>query len=411
MMIKDESQIIAEAQNSQEFVLFGKASLVNILCRYFSAKEIVAQNISYADNQEKSGSFCGIPFSSMRQIGEKRKDCLVFALYDNHDKEQTEFAEQILEESGCKNVVYVDYELIAGLGAREHVRLDFVCAGFVKCGTSSLHKALKKHKQIFLPKKKETLYMGWRLATEDAPERFNKIYFPDVKEGQVTGNIEPSYHKDADGIYECYGKDTKIIFVVRNPADAAYSYFKMLMRKTLDKRQVNYYRRYFRYNVNMFDDYIQDYIVTESNARFKYINYIRKYDEYFGKDHIKVIFFEEMIQNTEQVMNEVQQFIGVKPKKFSSFPHSNEGKEISKNYICARINRIIYYIDIRLRSVYSQKIKKSHERCKKFIHKYTLVENNEKMNPSSRAFLGEFYKESIHELEDYCGKSLEGLWY
>ena len=69
------------------------------------------------------------------------------------------------------------------------------------------------------------------------------------------------------------------------------------------------------------------------------------------------------------------------------------------------------YKDVELRSVYSQKEKERHEKWKAFLHKYTLVENEEKMNPSSRAFLDEFYKDSIHELEDYCGKSLEGLWY
>lgn len=411
MIIREEPQILAEAEKYQKLVLFGKASLVNIMCRYFSARQIAVQNISYADNQKKMGSFFNIPFASIKQIEEKNKDCLVFALYDRHDKEQTELAEQILLESGCQNVVSIDYELLAELGAREHVHLDFVCAGFVKCGTSSLHRALKKHKKIFLPKKKETLYMGWRLKTEEAPKRFNTIYFPDVKEGQITGDIEPSYHDNADGVYECYGKDTKLLFVVRNPADAAYSYFKMLMRKTLDKRQVNYYLRHFRYHVDMFDDYIRDYIVTEENTRFQYINHIRKYEEYFGKDKIKVIIFEELIRDTDQVMNEVQEFIGVKPKKFSSLPHSNEGKTVSRNYISAWINRLIYYNDVRLRSAYSPKKKERHEKHKAFIHKYTLVENDENMNPSSRTFLEEFYKDSIHELEAYCGKSLEGLWY
>ena len=126
---------------------------------------------------------------------------------------------------------------------------------------------------------------------------------------------------------------------------------------------------------------------------------------------IKVIFFEELIQNTEQVMNEVQKFIGIKPKKISSLPHSNEGKTVSRNYISAWINRQLYCKDVELRSVYSQKKKARHEKCKAFLHKYTLVENEEKMNPSSRAFLDEFYKDSIRELEAYCGKSLEGLWY
>ena len=411
MTIWEESQIVARAEEAQELVLFGKPSLVNILCRYRFKRQIAVQNISYADDQKRSGSFCGVPFALMEQIGQESRNCLVFALYDPHEKEQTESAKKILERSGCKNIVSIDYGLLAELGTKEHISLDFICVGFVKCGTSSLHRALKKRKKIFLPKKKETLYMHWRLKAEDAPERFNTIYFSDVKEGQTTGNIEPSYHNNADGIYECFGKDTKILFVVRNPADAAYSYFKMLMRKTLDKRQVNYYRRYFRYHVKMFDDYIQDYLVTEDNDRFKYIKYIRKYEEYFGKDCIKVIFFEELIQNTEQVMKEVQKFIGVKLKKIDSLPHSNEGKMVSRNYICAWINRLIYYKDIELRSNYSQKKKARHEKRKAFLHKYTLIENEEKMDPSSRIFLDEFYKDSIHELEAYCEKSLQGLWY
>ena len=409
MTIWEESQIAAEAGKYQDIVLFGKPSLVNIMCRYFLANQMAVQYVSYADNQKKSGAFCGVPFASVNKAVDQ--ECLIFALYDSHDSEQTELAGQILYKSGCKNVAVIDYELIVEIGAKEHVHLDFVCGGFVKCGTSSLHSALKKHKRIFLPKKKETLYMGWRAGIEDAPERFNTIYFPDVKEGQVTGDIEPSYHNNADGVYECYGKNTKILFVVRNPADAAYSYFKMLMRKTMDKRQVNYYRRHFRYHVDMFDDYIQDYIVTEENTRFKYIEHIRKYEEYFGKDRIKVVFFEELIQNTEQVMDEVQKFIGVKPKKFISLPHSNEGKLVSRNYASAWINRIIYGMDVKLRSVYSKKVKKCHEKCKDFLHKYTLVQNDEKMNQSSRVFLNEFYKESIHELEEYCGKTLGGLWY
>lgn len=411
MNIKEEAQIMEEAGKYQDIIIFGKQSLVNILSRYFSKKQIAVKNVSYVGNQKRQGAFLGIPFDSMENMKDRAEQCLVFALANSHNPDQIALVDKKLKENGYKNVAYIDYDLMAQLGSKEHVRMDFICVGFVKCGTSSLHAALKKHKKIFLPKKKETLYMGWRARIADAPERFNKIYFNNIKEDQVVGNVEPSYHKDADGIFECYGKDTKILFMVRNPADAAYSYFKMLMRKTTSKKQVKYYRRYFRYNVKMFDDYIKDYLVTERNARFKYIDYIKKYEEYFGKENIKVIFFEEFIKNPEQIMNEVQDFIGVKPMKFSSLPHSNEGKEVSKNYIAALINRKIYCKDIALRSVYSQEEKDRHEKIKAFCHKHTLVSNNDKMDASSREFLNEFYKESIQELEKYCDKSLEGLWY
>jgi len=410
MEIREESKIIEEVKKYQDIIVYGKRSLVNIMCRFLKKENIAVSNASYMGKPGKRGMFLDIPFASLLSMQERAASCLVIAVIDR-DSDRKERVRAKLAEFNYKNVIYPAYELLSEIGAKEHVHLDFVCTGFVKCGTTSLHAALRKNKSIFLPKKKETLYMWWRERYADAPERFNNIYFNNIKKGQIVGNVEPSYHEKWDGIYECHGKDTKIIFMVRNPADAAYSYFKMLMRKTTSKRQVSYYLRHLRFNVKMFDNYIKDYILSDKEDRFKYINYIKKYEEYFGKENIKVIVFEELLKNTEEVMNDVQNFIGVKPKKFESLPHSNEGKEVSKNYICARINRYLYRKDIALRSVYSKEEKERHEKFKKFCHKYTLVTNTEKMAPESREMLLTFYQESIRELEEFCGKSLEGIWY
>ena len=53
MTIWEESQIAAEAGKYQDIVLFGKPSLVNIMCRYFLANQMAVQYVSYADNQKK----------------------------------------------------------------------------------------------------------------------------------------------------------------------------------------------------------------------------------------------------------------------------------------------------------------------------------------------------------------------
>ena len=410
MEIRDEKVILEEALKYQDIIIYGKRSLVNIMCRFLQNNNIIVNNVSYMENQSKQGEFLGVPFKSIAKMRSRAESCLVIAVVDHTEQKVTK-VKSVLEEKQYKNIIYPTYELLSEIGTKEHAHLDFVCTGFVKCGTTSLHAALKKNKNVFLPKKKETLYMWWREKLEDAPERFNKIYFTGIKDGQVVGNVEPSYHEKYDGIYECHGKDTKIIFMVRNPVDAAYSYFKMLMRKTTSKEQVKYYKKYFKFNVKMFDDYIKDYLVSGKEERFNYIKFIKKYEEYFGKENIKVVFFEELLRNTEEVMNDVQEFVGVKPMKFTSLPHSNEGKEVSKNYLCAVINRKLYRKDIALRSVYSKEEKERHEKFKAFCHKHTLVTNTEKMDSESRTYLTEFYKKSVEELEEFCGRSLEGLWY
>ncbi len=411
MKIYKDEEIIKLAGGQESIIVFGKLPLVRILLRYLKKEGLLDKvaGASVQGNQKRQGTLVGCPVHSMKELSQTASQSLVFVVEEKEERQQN--ACKVLEGLGYSDIAVVEYALMSQLGAREHVHLDFICVGFVKCGTTSLHAALKKNKDIFLPKKKETLYMGWRNRFDDAPERFNSIYFNNVPEGKVVGNVEPSYHARADGIYECYGEDTKVIFMVRNPASATYSYFKMLMRKTEEMRQINYYKKYRRFDVRMFDDYIRDYILSREDTRFCYMDWIDQYLKYYDKDKIKVVIFEELIRDPEKVMNEIQDFIGVKRVKFVSLPHSNEGKSVSKNYISARINRYLYRRDRELRYVTSEKEKKRHNARKEKIHKYTLIDNEEKMLPSSKATLDDFYRDSIHRLEDFCGKSLKGLWY
>lgn len=411
MEIKTEEQLLEEAKKYREILVFGKGSLVNILCRFFKGQGISVRAASYVENPKINRDFGDVPLVTVKELEQiATEDCLVMVVAGLKEQMNNKI-EKKLSMFHFDNIAYLDYEMMSDIGRKEHVPMDFICVGFVKCGTSSIHEALRRNSDVILPKKKETLYAWWREKFEDAPDRFNKIYFPHYKEGKSVGNIEPSYHAKADGIYECYGKDIKIIFMVRNPADALYSYFKMLMRKADSIHQVNYYRKYFKFNLKMFDDYIRDYVEPGKVRRFEYIKWIKEYERYFGKDNIKVVFFEELIKDPEHVMNDLQEFAGVKPMEFKSLPHTNEGKEVSKNYIAALINMYLYRQDIALRSERSKEKKQKHEKWKKFWHKHTLVDNRDKMLESTRQYLSEYYAPSIKELEEFCGKSLEGIWY
>lgn len=411
MGISKEEDLKTKLRSQEQIMLYGDLSLVRIVLRYMQKNNLSDKvaGVSLSSPKKMLFQVLGYKLQSIRSLSHKKQETLLLILENSEEK--TASSQSLLDRLQFNNYAVVDYHLLAKLGAKEHVRMDFLCVGFVKCGTSSLHTALKKHKGVILPKKKETLYLHWRNRFDDAPERFNSIYFGDIPEGKVVGNIEPSYHAKMNGVYECYGSDTKIIFMVRNPMNATYSYFKMLLRKSTDFRHVNYYLKYFHFDVRMFDRYIKDYILSGKETRFCYIDWIKEYLKYYKKENIKIIVFEELIKDPENTMNEIQDFIGVEKRKYESLPHTNEGKSVSKNYVSALINSGIYWSDIILRPVKSQKIQKSHESRKKKILEHTLIESQEKMLDSSRETLQEYYEKSIHELEEFCGKSFEGLWY
>lgn len=435
MAIFYSTELLEQVQAQDKFIICGKFSLVRILLRYLKKNNLInkVEAVYIQGNRhfrrlstgvvksfkayikddiavKKISSSCSCRVGALEKISKADKSTKILLVESR--KERWELAHKTLQKHGFTNVTDISYELMSEIGAAEHVHLDFLCTGFVKCGTSSLHAALKKNKKVFLPKKKETLYLSnWKDKFEDAPERFNTIYFSNVPKGKIVGNVEPSYHFCAEDAYECYGRDTKIIFMVRNPVSATYSYFKMLMRKTKDIRQMNYYMRYGRFDVRMFNLYIRDYITSKVDTRFCYMDWIEEYLKYYDRENIKIVVFEEFIRNPKEVMDEIQDFIGVEGVEYESLPHSNEGKTVSRNYISTIINRYLYYKDNALRYVKSDAVKQRHEKRKAKLHSYTLIENNDKMLPESKAVLADFYQDSIKRLEIFIGKSLEGIWY
>lgn len=411
MIICDRQKLLDLADHHVHIIIYGSNNIGQTIYRFLKKNGRDKKVIGFSGNKLKTKgvSLFSLPSKTMDAYKEYKETALVLCCI--HPKYQ-ESAKAALEQSEFSNIADIDYELYCQLAREENVPLDFLCVGFTKCGTSSLQAALVKHPEIYLPKKKETNYIHWRRKYDDSPERHREKYYADTEGKRLLGDIEPTYHNCSTGVSECYGKDVKLIFMMRNPVDATYSYFKMRMRRTTYKKQVNYYKKYKKFDVNMFDLYINDYILSEEDKRFCYADYIEEYMKYYKPENIKFIFLEDVIKEPKKTMNEIQDFIGVKKRKtYKSLPHSNSGKEVSRNYISALINYYEFRYKLKLKGNTSSFQVKMQEKLHEKIKKWTLVENNEKITEHSRAVLTEYYKDSIQRLEKICGRSLEGIWY
>ena len=159
MMISTEAEMLEQVKKQDQFIVFGKLSLIRILLRYLKKNDLLDKvaAVSVNGSQKRQEPILDCPVKSVKTLSDENKDRCVFIVESR--QERWEKAHSAMEKHKFTNTVDVSYDLLAQIGAKEHIHLDFLCVGFGKCGTSSLHAALKKNKKVFLPKKKETLYL------------------------------------------------------------------------------------------------------------------------------------------------------------------------------------------------------------------------------------------------------------
>ena len=123
---------------------------------------------------------------------------------------------------------------------------NFLIVGAAKSGTSSLHNYLNQHHQVFMPsynkegmKVKEPRFLIKDLVQHRLHngvwtfEEYQSL-FTDVKDEKAIGEstvLYLYYYKHAiNNIKHYLGEDVKIIIMLRNPADRAYSAFHHVSR-------------------------------------------------------------------------------------------------------------------------------------------------------------------------------------
>lgn len=129
---------------------------------------------------------------------------------------------------------------------------DFLIVGAARSGTTTLYHCLKQHRDIFMPERKEPFFFssGGRLPIyTDSDLRGNIIWqiedyirlFENAANGQVIGEASTSYLYAYDTsighIKSVYGDsfgDLKIIAILRNPADRAFSHYMFLMKHGIE---------------------------------------------------------------------------------------------------------------------------------------------------------------------------------
>lgn len=202
------------------------------------------------------------------------------------------------------------------------MKLDFVCIGAQKAGTTTLHDILSTHEEIYLSANKEILFFDVNERYEQGIGYYEN-YFKDYEGQKVIGNISPNLQleeRSLDRIIDCYGSNIKVIFIMRDPVYRAYSHY--LMSKTRGYEKLSFkeaieveseriansvvHQNYVTHEIGHFEKNHQGYIY-----RGRYLPVIRNLYRKLKKDQVKILLFEDFVQNREQEVRGVLQFLGL----------------------------------------------------------------------------------------------------
>lgn len=194
-------------------------------------------------------------------------------------------------------------------------KLAFVIGGAQKSGTCSLDRLFRMHREIQMSSKKETHFFDDETRDWAAPDYAALDAFFPEDDGRLRGEATPItlYWRPARERLRAYNPDIKLIFLLRDPVQRAFSHWGMMYAIKNDTMPFAHAIREGRARVPAeaeIDDLHRHFSYVE---RGFYAAQLREVLELFPEQNVHCEIFEEFFANKSAGLKRLSQFLGVAP--------------------------------------------------------------------------------------------------
>jgi Sulfotransferase family len=217
--------------------------------------------------------------------------------------------------------------------------------GHPRSGTSSLHDYLNQHPDIFMTAIKEPNFFA--LDFREASDRFHgkQLYFPYRSEERYMRLYRKWKHESIGGEASAtnlcskvsareihrFNPQAKIIMLFREPVDFLYSYHSAT-QFALGEHHKNFEKALEAEKSRRRGQDLSKRVISPPwlfySEFVKYADQLRHFQNYFDKDHIKIIIFDDFKAGTPDVFRNVLSFLDVAPDFRPSYGIVNPNKQI-----------------------------------------------------------------------------------
>lgn len=176
---------------------------------------------------------------------------------------------------------------------------NFLIIGTQKAATSWLATCLSEHPDIFMVDEKEIHFFNHKF--ENGTDWY-EAHFANWAGEMLVGEATPgyiNYPQAPERIQATLGEDVKLIASLRHPVDRAYSAFAQYVRRGAIPAHTDF-RHFFQQDEQF-----------GLRSRGYYFANLSRYLEFFPRENMLVLIYEEMKKNNHQTIQACFNFLGV----------------------------------------------------------------------------------------------------
>jgi len=278
--------------------------------------------------------------------------------------------------------------------------LSFVVIGASKSGTTALFRYLRTDPDLYLPADKDAPFFAVDEFFEGGWEAFAATYFAAAPPGALLGTVTPRYMEDprVPGRIAERMPDVRLIAILRNPIDRAYSQYRQQVRRGKE--------------LLSFGDLVERLLAAQAwedraeriLAPGHYARALKPFFELFPRQRLLVVFGEELASDPQSVIDRIRIFLGLQP----GFTPPNLGK---RYHVGGERQRFPGLIPALRKVAPLRRLWRLLPRRRRaglwtwfFTQANVVEEAPEPIPPALRERLVAHYREDIEDLEELIGR-------
>jgi len=294
---------------------------------------------------------------------------------------------------------------------------NFLIAGTAKCGTTSVHRYLKQHPEIYMPAHKEPMFMVSevyeKLNTNDPRyhiseehtvftlDNYEKL-FENVTDEIAIGEASTPYlyhHKYSIPKIKRLLGDVKIIIFLRNPVDRAFSAYKHFVKETGDTDS-------FEQFLNKENERVSENwdILTFPKGLGFYYNQVKAFQNNFSR--VRIYLLDDLYADPDEILFDIYSFLEVDTSFKCNTSTKHNKSDISDKGLLGPILAGDNILKDMARPVLRFLLTEGGTTR---LVTYLKNKNKKNMKPKTRKYMLELFREDILKLQELLHRDLS-MW-
>ncbi|AFZ34043.1 sulfotransferase [Stanieria cyanosphaera PCC 7437] len=287
---------------------------------------------------------------------------------------------------------------------------NFLIIGIQKAGTTSIYNYLQEHPQIYMSPVKETNFFEKNWESLPVEERNKKgiitfddycQLFTDVQDEIAIGEASPNYlfhYQSSAPKIKQYLPNAKLIAILRNPVERAYSDYLMHIRDAIGSRPLSEQIKYSAH---------KSFIIRKGF----YYEPLKFYYDQFSPEQIKVFLYEDFCKQPQEIMQEMYRYLDVDDTFCPDVSKKAQVAKVPKNQT---INNLLQRQN-PLRTLVANSLKiivplETRQKLRDSLVNFNSVDKKQApLSEEDRKQLIKIYQEDILKLQDLLQKDLS-MW-